>query len=90
MAKRPAEVGVELEYRFDRLLAEKLARAYQLLAPEQRQPISPPDSQEKISEQTGRHLRSRLFGSPEGQSHDRLSDSRAEGVGPEGRVCRAG
>ena len=31
---------VQLEYRFDRLLAEKLAQAYQVLVPDKRRPIA--------------------------------------------------
>jgi hypothetical protein len=31
--------AVQLEYRFDRLLPDKLAHVYQLLVPDKRQPI---------------------------------------------------
>ena len=30
---------LQLEYRFDRLLSDKLAHAYQLLVPDRRQPV---------------------------------------------------
>jgi hypothetical protein len=45
-----------LEYRFDRLLSAKLEQVYDLLVPDKRWPLQTP-IQEKLNEQTGRHLR---------------------------------
>src|SRR5689334_10580109 len=72
---------LQLEYRFDRLLSEKLAQAYQVLVPEKRRPVTtaePPcalQTSEISDEQTSCNLRSSLFGSPEGESHDCQPDS---------------
>jgi len=80
--KRTRHHTLKLEYRLDRLLPEKLAQAYQLLVPEQRRPTRGAASQnvEMMHEQTGSHLRSSLFRSPEGESHDRQSDRSTEGI----------
>jgi len=53
---------LRLEYQFDRLLAEKLARAYELLAPDQVRPTRADacgfaDSQEVLTDETGSTLR---------------------------------
>jgi len=70
-----------LEYRFDRLLSEKLAQAYQVLVPDKRRPITMAGStcvaqtSEMSDEQTSGNLRSSLFGSSEGESHYRQPDS---------------
>ena len=37
--KPPTPRTLQLEYRFDRLLPEKLAQAFQVLVPDKRQPI---------------------------------------------------
>src|SRR5215831_20365739 len=73
---------LKLEYRLDRLLPKKLAQAYRLLVPEQRRPTHGAASQhvERMHEPTGSHLCSRLFRSPEGESHDRQSDRGVEGI----------
>jgi hypothetical protein len=58
---------LRLEYRFDRLLPDKLAQAYQLLVPDQRRPIGvegaelPKSIAEMNNEQASRHLRSRVL-----------------------------
>jgi site-specific DNA recombinase len=58
---------LQWEYRFDRLLSEKLAQAYQVLVPDQRRPLSTAEStcvtqtSEMNHEQTSRNLRSSLL-----------------------------
>lgn len=75
-----------VEYRFDRLLAEKLAQVYQVLVPDKRWatgrvvPASATPSLEVRDEQDSRHLRTSLFRPTEGESHDRQSDSGAKRV----------
>lgn len=62
MGDRPSALRavVELEYRVDRLLATKLAHAYQLLVPDQHWPVgrlvSPP-AEEKVNEPARRAVR---------------------------------
>ncbi len=58
MAEQQAgqELALRFEYRFDRLLPAKPAQVYQLPAPEQRWPIGQSHPQEKIHEQSCRHL----------------------------------
>jgi len=76
-----------LEYRFDRLLPEKLAQVYQLLVPEKRRPVagsteklaaSPESGTEMRHEQTSRYLRPSFFGSTEGEPHDCQPDGSAD------------
>jgi hypothetical protein len=58
----PPAQAVRFEYRFDRLLSAKLERAYELLVPDHRWPVSPPAAvaQEPVDEHTRRNLRSRV------------------------------
>lgn len=63
MADRPpVQRTLLLEYRFDRLLAEKLVQAYELLLPDKRWPTAdePASRQEVVSEETSRVVRARL------------------------------
>ena len=53
-------MAIRLEYRIDRLSAEKLAQAYELLVPERRRQTHPICSQEVVNDQDGRHLLARL------------------------------
>ena len=59
--------ALHLEYRFDRLLPDKLAQAYQVLVPDKRWPIpakrreAAPESAEMNDEQSSRDLRSCLL-----------------------------
>jgi hypothetical protein len=64
VADRPSvQRTLHLEYRFDRLLAEKLAQAYELLIPDKRWPTAgePRSRQEVVNEETGRPVRARLI-----------------------------
>jgi hypothetical protein len=76
---------IQLEYRFDRLLSDKLAQAFQLLVPDQRRPVSTAVSNrtaqtsEMSKEQTSGDLRPGLFGSPEGEPHHSQPDGSAVG-----------
>lgn len=54
-------MAIRLEYRFDRLSAEKLAQAYELLVPERRRQSSHICSQEVVSDEDGCHLFARLL-----------------------------
>jgi hypothetical protein len=51
--------AIRLEYRFDRLLAEKLAQAYELLVPERRELADdvPACRREVVNDQDSGHLR---------------------------------
>lgn len=67
MADRPpVQRTLHLEYRLDRLLAEKLAQAYELLLSDKRWPATgastaePAGPQEVMNEETGRPLRARF------------------------------
>lgn len=64
MADRPpVQRTLVLEYRFDRLLAEKLVQAYELLIPDRRWPTAgePRSRQEMVNEETSRPVRARLI-----------------------------
>jgi hypothetical protein len=71
---------LQLEYRFDRLLSDKLAHVYQLLVPDKRQPIGGETPKagnpalEVSHEQASSHLCARVLGSSEGESHHRQPD----------------
>src|SRR5215471_6986674 len=89
MASRPPERQrtLRLEYQFDRLLAEKLAHAYEVLVPAQVRPTRadacyPAANQEVLTDETGSIVRACIVRSPEGESHD-LQPS-----GGPGGVCR--
>src|SRR5262249_15684459 len=74
--KRVRQRALQLEYRFDRLLADKLVHVYQLLVPERRQSIGgqTPKAKNPVSgmnhEQASSDLCARVLGPPEGESHD--------------------
>jgi len=59
----PVQRTLVLEYRFDRLLAEKLVQAYELLIPDRRWPTAgePRSRQEMVNEETSRPVRARLI-----------------------------
>src|SRR5450432_36977 len=86
---------LQLEYRFDRLLPDKLAHVYQLLVPDLRQPIggdtpkqaSPPTGVN--DEQANSNLCERVLGSPEGESHHRQPDGGVDRIRAEERIQRA-
>jgi hypothetical protein len=58
----PVQRTLLREYQFDRLLAEKLVQAYELLLPDKRWPTAeePGSRQEVVSEQTSRMVRTGL------------------------------
>lgn len=63
MADRsPVQRTLHLEYRFDRLLAEKLVQAYELLIPDKRWPATgePSSRQEVVNEESRRPVRARI------------------------------
>ena len=93
--------SLQLEYRFDRLLSDKLAQVFQLLVPDQRRAVTNPitnlavqtlaaQTLEVSSEQTSRDLRSGLFGSSEGEPHDSQPDSSSASSRVGTRIRRAG
>ena len=64
MAEKQADgkhMAIRLEYRFDRLSAEKLSQAYELLVPERRGQTEQICSQEVVNDEDGRHLLARLL-----------------------------
>ena len=93
--KAPKPRMLQLEYRFDRLLPEKLAQAYQVLVPDKRRPITSAEptyvthTSEISDEQTRCNLRSSLFGSPEGESHGCQPDSGSSRPRGDTRINRA-
>ena len=95
MARRPTRRhALQLEYRFDRLLAVKLEQVYQLLVPNKRWPVgvsAPAGSQpqERMNEPSRRDLCSRLLRSPEGEPYDHESDCSAEGIRSDSRLSGA-
>src|SRR5215472_9606362 len=90
VADRPSgrQRTLRLEYQFDRLWAEKLAPAYELLAPDKIGPTSwlasgpPAREKEILNAETGRYLRPCILGPPEGEPHDRQPTDGLD------RVCR--
>jgi hypothetical protein len=59
----PVQRTLHSEYRFDRLLAEKLVQAYELLLPDQRWPTAgePAGRPEVVNEETSRPIRARIL-----------------------------
>lgn len=88
--------SIQLEYRFDRLLSDKLAQVFQLLVPDQRRAVTKAipnlaaQTLEVSSEQTSSDLRSGLFGSSEGEPHDSQPDSSSARSRVGARIRRAG
>ena len=86
MAERKATPrhALQLEYRFDRLLTEKLTQVYQLLVPDKRwsigQVLPTVESAEVEDEQNGSHLYARFLRQTEGESDNRQPDGGAQRV----------
>ena len=83
---------LQFQYRFDRLLPDKLQQAYQLLVPDHARPIGGSVTtfpQENMHDASRGHLRSGLFGSSEGGTHDCQSDRSLSGVGAEAQLRSA-
>ena len=55
------QMAIRLEYELDRLSAEKLAQAYELLVPERLRQTDYIYSQEVVNDEDGRHLLARLL-----------------------------
>ena len=55
------QMAIRLEYELDRLSAEKLAQAYELLVPERRRQTDHISSQEVVNDEDGRHLLARFL-----------------------------
>ena len=87
--------ALQLEYRFDRLLPDKLAQVYQLLVPDKRQPIGgeAPKAANPAPgvnhEQTSSNLCARVLGSPVGESDHRQPDGGFDRIRAEERIQRA-
>ena len=94
--RRPTRRHVlQLEYRFDRLLAVKLEQVYQLLVPNKRWPVgvsAAPDKQpeERMNGLPRRDLGSCVLRSPEGEPYDHESDCSVEGIRSDSRLSGAG
>jgi site-specific DNA recombinase len=86
---------LQLEYRFDRLLPDKLAHVYQLLVPDRRQSIGGKTLKQTNpssgvnDEQASSDLCARVLGSPEGESHHRQPDGCADRIRAGERIQRA-
>src|SRR5260370_13197046 len=87
--------ALQLEYRFDRLLPDKLAHVYQLLVPDRRQqiggetPKAANPAWEVNHEQASSDLCARVLGSPEGESHHRQPGGGIDRIRAEERIRRA-
>jgi hypothetical protein len=81
--------NLRLEYQFDRLLEEKLAQVFEVLAPEKFGSIGAiAETKEAMNDQAGSHLRAGVFGSTEGRSHDREPDGGVDPVCGDGGIRR--
>ena len=80
---------VRLEYRLDRHLPDKLARACARLAPLRQRPARPTSHEDVNPDQDSRHLCPGVVGPPEGERDDRQSDGRSAGMRSEARTHRA-
>ncbi len=94
MAKRAILDGhaVHFEYRFDRLLPQKVAQAYELLVPEIRRPVGSTElnsAQEIPNEPSRCNLHPGFFRSTEGERHDCESDGGSGGIRQGSWVRRA-
>ena len=94
---RPIAARVlRLEYRFDRLSADKLAQAYQLLVPDRRRAIAETSAEsfrphsEINDEQTRGDLCSSVFRSAEREPHDCEPDGGSDRARRSERLYRAG
>jgi hypothetical protein len=67
------QMAIRLEYRFDRLLAEKLAQAYEVLVPERRGLVDQRQvrCQEVLNDEDRRNLRACFLRSAEGEPYYR-------------------
>ena len=87
MAERrpiPAPRKLRLQYQFDRLLDPKLVEAYEVLVPDQQWPTG--DCQEMRHGENGSHLRTRLVGSAERESHHSEPDRSSDRVREDPRI----
>src|SRR5207249_7711016 len=69
---RPPLRYVELEYHFDRLVAEKLVQAYRFLVPERSMPIATAPCE--VKDETSSHICAGVVGTAKRAGDDRQSD----------------
>ena len=87
MAESGGARNLRLEYRFDRLLEEKLAQVFQALAPEKFGIIGAgAETKEAMNDQASSHLCASVLGSAEGRPHDCESDGSIDPVRRDGRI----
>ncbi len=91
MARRPALDGhaLQFEYRFDRLLPQKLEQVFEVLVPPIRRPIGSLEfdsPQETLNEQTSCDLCAGFLRPSEGGPHHRQSDSGPGGICEDKRI----
>src|SRR5207253_1469506 len=91
VAKRPALDGhaIQFEYRFDRLLPQKIEQAYEFLVPPLRRPIGSAELnplQEIANEQTSCDLYTGFLGPSKAGPHDRQSGSGPDGICEDQRI----
>jgi hypothetical protein len=91
MARRPAldDRALQFDYRFDRLLPQKLEQVYEVLVPPVRRPIGSVEFdslQEKVNEQTSCNLCAGFLRPSEGGPHYRQSDNSPGGICEDKRI----
>src|SRR5258705_11705062 len=91
MARRPAldDRALQFEYRFDRLLPQKLEQVYEVFVPPVRRPIGSVEFdslQETLDEQTSCNLCAGFLRPSEGGPHHRQSDNRPGGIAEDQRI----
>jgi hypothetical protein len=70
--------GIRLEYRFDRLLAEKLAQAYEVLVPERRG--TQVYGLKGLNDENGGNLRASILRPAKGEPYDRQPSDSASAI----------
>src|SRR5258706_10960798 len=87
MAERRTPRGplqVQLDYAFDRLRADKIAHAYEMLVPARARRLGTP--RQESAHADGGDLCARLFGAAAGGAHDCEPDGGADRVGEDARA----
>ena len=82
--------AVHFEYAFDRLLAVKLAQAYEILNSDRVRILGAGAQMKGVSDEGRRDLCSGFVGQAEGRAYDRQSDRGADGLCTPTRLRRSG
>ena len=82
--------AVHFEYAFDRLLAAKLAQAYEILNPDRVRILGAGAQVKGVGDEGRRDLCSGVVGQAEGRAYDRQSDGDADGLCARTTLRRSG